>query len=58
MNFYTVKEVWEDVLDKKVSLPTIYSLIRKKRIPSIKIGGRIFVREEAFHNWVKKQEMM
>lgn len=55
MGFYSVKEVWEDVLGKKVGLSQIYTLIKGGKIPSIKVGERILVRKESLHAWLDEE---
>ena len=39
-----------------VSRDTAYSLVHAKGFPSIKIGGRYYVSEEALKKWLTKNE--
>lgn len=52
MNLLTVQET-QSLL--KMGRDKTYALMRSKGFPSIKIGGRFFVEEEALAEWLKKQ---
>ena len=50
---YTPKDVHE-ILD--LSMTTIYNIFRQKTFPSIRIGKRFFVTEDALKDWMSTYE--
>lgn len=40
-------------LDEPIGLSTVYSLVKQKDFPSVKIGGRFFVIEEKVKDWLE-----
>jgi len=40
-------------LDEPIGLATVYSLVKQKDFPSVKIGGRFFVIEEKVIDWLE-----
>ena len=52
MNLLTVQET-QSLL--RTGRDKTYALMHSKGFPSIKIGGRYFVEEEALVEWLKKQ---
>lgn len=51
MKLLNVKET-QDIL--RTGRDKTYSLMRSRSFPSIKIGGRYFVDEEALEEWLRK----
>ena len=51
ISFLTVQDVSKR-LSKSASI--VYTLLNYEKLPSIKIGGRIVVKEEALNEWIKK----
>lgn len=51
-------EVWSanELVKAGFSRNMAYSLLNRKDIPTLKIGERLFVRREAFQEWLKAQE--
>lgn len=48
---YTVKEAAEIV---GIGPSTLYDLVRKDKVPNIKLGGRYLIPKEQFQIWVNK----
>lgn len=53
-----VKEACSGPLFNKISPWTFYELVKKRKIPVVKIGRRIFVRESIIQTFIKEQEAL
>lgn len=53
---YTPEEFQAGPLEGKVSLYTIYDLLRRGALPAFKVGRKYFIREEAWLDYVRQQE--
>jgi len=40
-----------------ISKDLVYSLVRHKQIPNVKVGRRILFRKEALNDWLERQEV-
>lgn len=49
---YTVK----DLMQLGISRDTAYQLMHSKAFPSVKIGGRYYVTEDAWESWLKQYQ--
>ena len=49
----TVKDIQEQL---GISLQNAYSIFHRKDFPLIKLGNRLYVRQEAFLKWLQKIE--
>ena len=51
-------EIWSarEVVQAGFSRNLAYQILARADVPTIRIGGRIFVRREAFQQWLKNQE--
>lgn len=54
----STKEVWNarDLVRAGFTRSMAYALLNRKDVPTLKIGERLFVRREAFLEWLKRQE--
>ena len=52
------KTVWSarDLVRAGFTRSMAYALLNREDVPTIRIGGRLFVRREAFQDWLKQQE--
>ncbi|MBQ9438072.1 MAG: helix-turn-helix domain-containing protein [Lachnospiraceae bacterium] len=52
------KAVWSarDLVRAGFTRSMAYALLNREDVPTIRIGGRLFVRREAFQDWLKRQE--
>ncbi|MEN8904579.1 MAG: hypothetical protein ABF289_01325 [Clostridiales bacterium] len=51
----SVKETYEQVFNKKISLATIYNLIRTRSIPHCKVNERILLDKDKIIEWWHKK---
>lgn len=52
------KTIWSarDLVRAGFTRSMAYALLNREDVPTIRIGGRLFVRREAFQDWLKRQE--
>jgi len=52
------KEIWNarDLVRAGFTRSMAYALLNRPDMPTLKIGERLFVRREAFQDWLKSQE--
>jgi len=53
-NLLTISELCEKL---KLSEPTIYRMVKKRKIPFTKIGGSLRLDEKQIDRWVMKQKV-
>jgi len=53
-----ILEIWsaKELVQAGFSRSMAYQLLARADVPTIRIGGRIFVRRSAFQEWLKSQE--
>ncbi|MBR3017355.1 MAG: hypothetical protein IKH57_09820 [Clostridia bacterium] len=54
------KEIWgaKELIQAGFTRSMAYQLLARADVPTIRIGGRVFVRRESFQNWLKSQEQV
>lgn len=55
-NTLTLKEAWEEVFEKTISLDKLYSEVRQGRLPHTKIGSKILFRRDTLNAFFREQE--